>query len=60
MYKCAAANNLGIKFSLTLLSDDLVNGNVFPYMPVQLFKMLIEPFNKRMDFLLLVGKSELS
>ena len=29
-------------------------------MPVQLFKMLIELFNKRMDFLFLVGKSELS
>jgi hypothetical protein len=29
-------------------------------MPVQLFKMLIELFNKRMDLLLLVGKSELS
>jgi hypothetical protein len=55
MYKCAAANSLGMKFSLTLLSNDLVN-----VMPAQLFKMLIELFNKRMDFLLLVGKSELS
>jgi hypothetical protein len=25
MYKCAAANNLGMEFSLTLLGDDLVN-----------------------------------